>query len=306
MDKVSIAEIVRMFPARLSGELGAACADTAGITELRLRSGRPVCVCANGRAAFVTDGALAARPTERSLSAGAQEITDTLARLSEYSLYARQEEIKNGYLTIRGGHRVGIGSGYLSGERVDFGCINALNIRIAREVRGCADAVLRETQGEGPASVLIVSPPGCGKTTLLRDLVRSLASAPFFHNIALVDERRELAAVCAGTCTLDVGVTTDVLDGFPRNEGFDIAIRSLAPAFIACDELASESDAAAVALVARCGVRVLATAHADKTDDLFSERRFGRRMGRGIFQYVVLLGAEPVGSVKRIIRMVEK
>ncbi|MEA5051318.1 MAG: hypothetical protein VB021_07570 [Oscillospiraceae bacterium] len=293
-DKTRIEAIAKLLPARIGGPVAAACAGIAGqVTEFRLRALRPVCVGCAARTYFIEGEALSAAPGRAALCARDGELADALARLSEYSLYAKQAQLQGGYLTVRGGHRIGVAASMAADGGVDFGSVSGLNIRVAREVAGCADAVMRETQAGGPSSVLIVSPPGCGKTTMLRDLVRQSASPPFLRRVALIDERRELAALWNGAPALDAGLTTDILDGFSRRDGFAIALRCLAPEVIACDELSCAEDGALVADARRCGVHVFATIHAPDLSSLKSYPDFGRL--RSAFGFAVLLraGAAP-------------
>ncbi|MEA4911624.1 MAG: hypothetical protein VB092_03295 [Oscillospiraceae bacterium] len=301
MDKTEIERIAAMLAPRLSepvARAAAPCADT--VTELRFRAGRPVCIRCGAQTRFVRDGRCV-ESADDCLLAQPQELQQTLARLSEYSLYAKQPQLGSGYLTIRGGHRVGIAASETAGG-VDFGSINALNIRIARAVPGCADAVVRRTQAERRASVLWVSLPGAGKTTLLRDAVRQLASPQYLQRISLIDERRELAGVSQGAPTLDVGLLTDVLDGYARKDGIPLAVRALAPDFIACDEIGGAADMEALADAHRCGVLLLASIHAPELHALRACRYFD--VLRGVFDYAVLVRSAPApGTIAAIERM---
>ena len=184
--------------------------------------------------------------------------------LSGHSLFARADETRRGYLTLRGGHRMGL-CGHITRKngQSTLRDIASVCIRIAGEWRGCADGLISRFPALFPGktpSVLIIGAPGSGKTTLLRDLTRQMADTMSVQ-AALIDERGELAACVDGVPQLDVGASTDVLDGLPKTEGVPWLIRSMAPNVIAMDELSGAEDAACVMDAWACGASVLATVH---------------------------------------------
>lgn len=226
----------------------------SGIAEIRIRAGRPsVCVNIFGEMRICSEPFSAA------------EIADCFAELCRYSVHSFQEEIAQGFVTLDGGHRVGIcGTAVTNGGRIEmFKDISGLNIRIAHEVKGCADELYRRFFSGGLRSVLIAGKPLCGKTTVLRDLARQLGER---HRVTLIDSRNELSASVHGTPALDIGLNTDVLCGCSKSEGIMLALRSLSPEVIICDEIGNDECAIEQALF--CGVGLIATAHAASFDEL--------------------------------------
>lgn len=254
-----------------------------GISELRIRAGRPSALC-------MMDGTKV--PSE---TIAAENFRRILARLMGDSLYACEEELKQGYFTMEGGIRVGV-CGRLnaaSGSVTSMAGVGSLCIRIPREIRNSTAGQLWHGS---PESMLILSPPGMGKTTLVREIAR-LASEDGY-NVAIADERREIAACREGIPQFDLGPNTDVMDGCPKAIAMELLLRACAPQMIVADEIGGEADAAAIRDAARCGAAVVATAHAASFVD--AENRFRGLFQEGIFCRAVLLGPEPgrINSVR--------
>lgn len=228
------------------------------------------------------------------------DIRETVSLLSAYSLYAFEEELRQGYLTMEGGHRVGFcGKAVLeNGEIRTLKQINALNIRIAREQKGWGEYILPDLMEEGRVChTLIVSPPGCGKTTLLRDLIRCLSERMI--TVGVVDERGEIAPLRGGVPQMDVGCCTDVLEGCPKAKGMTLLLRSMGPEVIAVDELGRKEDIEAVYEVLHCGVKLLATAHGYDFSDI--EKRLQSLIKERIFErYVFLSNRKGTGTLEGI------
>jgi stage III sporulation protein AA len=271
----------------------------ARMQEIRLRSGAPVMVTIGGMNRPLTQ--------DGKMVCSQQQLDSIFLAACEYSPASRMEQIRQGYILLRGGFRMGIAGRCLDGEegmRAIYP-VTAANIRILQQIFGLAKPVIAQIRrGGGIYSTLIVAPPGGGKTTLLRDMIRTLSDGldggtPL--RMGVVDERGEIAGCVMGVPTLDVGKQSDVLDGCGKAQGMGIMIRSLAPQVIAVDELGSVQDAEMVAEAARCGISVLATAHGACPEDL--HRPMLRPvMERGIFQRAVFLSAVPGRgmSVKRL------
>ena len=267
-------EVWRILPRRIREKMKES--DFEGMQEIRLRCGQPVLLKEEKRMHML----------EGKLSAA--EIRETVSLLSGYSLYAFEEELRQGYLTLEGGHRVGFcGKAVMEDGKIrTLKQINALNIRIAKELMGWGEAFLPYLlEGEQFFHTLIVSPPGCGKTTLLRDLIRCLSERKW--TVGVVDERGEIAPLRDGVPQMDVGPCTDVLEGCPKAKGMVMLLRSMGPDIIAVDELGAQEDIAAVDEVLHCGVGLMATAHGHSFSDL--ERRLKPLMQERIFERYIFL-----------------
>ena len=270
----------------------------AGAEELRLRIGRPMYLT-------LPEGEVPL-PQTRIVRGDLEQVLD---RATEYSRYAASETLRRGYVTAQGGFRIGVcGTALPAGEdNQGLRDVSSLAIRIPRVREGTARPVLPDILEEGrPLSTLVLSPPGGGKTTLLRDLVRLLSqgtelSAP--RRVALVDERGELAAVHRGRPQLEVGCHTDILDGCPKALAVPMLLRAMTPEIIALDEVALPADVEAVCAAAGCGAALLATVHAASVRDL-GERPVGRALLEcGVFRRAVLIegrGRERRSRVERL------
>lgn len=255
------------------------------LQEIRLRSQKPL---------FLTYEGLEQERTDIIVSRS--DIEQIFQWLCGYGVYAYQDEIAKGYITIQGGHRAGIGGQVLfdgSGKVTHMKYISSILIRVSHDIRGAADGVIEKLYQNGHLqNTLILSPPGCGKTTLLRDLVRQVSDGNRYgagKNVSLVDEREELAAVYAGVPTVDVGKRTDVISGCDKAVAMEMCLRALGPEVVAVDEIYSERDLLAVKRLSGCGCVILATHHAYSLGE-FKEKPFGKEVvTQDIFQrYVVL------------------
>jgi len=260
-----------------------------GINEIRLRIGKPIFLRAKDDDCIVKkiDG------SEYILSNN--ELSRIFEMMCKNSIYAWQDEIANGFLTLRGGHRVGISGKaiYKNSNVYSIRDISGLNIRIARQVIGAGDSILKEIiKHKQFVSTLIVSPPGFGKTTVLRDLVRQMSNGVGEIrgvNISLVDERSEVAAVFNGIPQNDIGIRTDVMDGISKYDGINMMVRSMGPEFIATDEIGTKEDIEAILYAVNSGVKILATAHGSNMEDLMRRSELASVINKGIFENIVFL-----------------
>ena len=235
------------------------CITPEKIYEIRLRCSKPLCVmCSEGKRYVTSTGKLSSN-SEKGIIVGRKDIEDAIDILTESSLYSFKDEIKNGFITAPGGHRVGI-CGTVTSEGDYITDISCMNYRFAREVYGAADKAIDAVYNDGQVkSTLIVSRPGCGKTTFLRDLVRQISNKGV--NISVVDERGELSAMSAGIPGFDLGPCTDILNMCNKKTGMKLMIRTMSPAVVAVDEFDVKSDADVISYANSSGVSVFATIH---------------------------------------------
>jgi stage III sporulation protein AA len=215
--------------------------------------------------------------------------------MSDYSIYAFNEEIKRGYITLRGGCRVGIcGSVVSNGVGiVTLKNISSLNIRVSREIKGCADKVLGAVyDNEQFFSTLIISPPACGKTTLLRDMIRQLSNRGYC--IGVVDERSEIAGMYMGQAQNDLGLHTDVMDACTKSVGMYMLLRSMGPDIIAVDEIGSDSELKCITDIVNSGVGLLCTVHSRNAEELIKKPFFKQLVSEKVFRRYIILGNKPV------------
>ncbi len=270
--------------------------------EIRLRVNRPLAIVCPNITYFVTNqGGLTSTPISGSmLVVSRSDVTDTFHNICNYSVYTRQNEIINGFVTMYGGHRAGIsGTAVINDGRItNIRDISSINIRIAREHRGCAQK-LADSLGEPDGGVLVCGAPCSGKTTVLRDYSRIL-SAEMSKNVSLIDERGELAGTSSGFFQNDIGFC-DVYDGYKKSEGMLQALRSMAPDVIICDEIGSEADALAIEQAVNCGVIVIATVHAANPEELKRKKNILRLITASAFSKIVFLSdkAHP-GEITKI------
>lgn len=273
------------------------------VQEIRLRSGQPFLLKkADGIFSMGESGVLLSVPWEGGIRISTADLRETVSLLSAYSLYAFEEELRQGYITIAGGHRVGFcGKAVLENNEIrTLRQINALNIRIAREQKGWGEKILPWLMEKDTlCHTLIVSPPGCGKTTLLRDIIRCLSQEG--RTVGVVDERGEIAPLRDGVPQMDVGPCTDVLEGCPKAKGMVLLLRSMSPDIIAVDELGRRADIEAVEEALHAGVKLIATAHGWDFDDLRTRPQLRTLIGKKVFErYLFLSNRKGVGTLEEI------
>ena len=288
-------DILRIFPESMRDRWEKSAEEGERLQEIRLRAGRPVLLYLEGREYFLgQDGSLTKRPGQ-ALYISRDELEELLSYVCSSSMYAYEEEISRGYLTLPGGHRMGlVGEVVLTEkERVrNIRYLSGINIRISHEIKGAADRLLPWLYEEGRLmNTLLLSPPCCGKTTMLRDLIRQVSDGNPFgagRTVGVVDERSEIAGTFHGMAQNDVGMRTDVLDGCPKAEGMMLLLRSMSPSVIAVDELGGEEEIHSVKQALKCGCSVIATMHAGSVQE--ARERLGGREDTAIFSRYVLLG----------------
>ncbi len=254
------------------------------VEEVRLRCGRVPTVVVGGDELPLP---CAGEVTRRDL-----ELTVEIA--TQASAHAALERVRQGWFTVRGGHRIGLCGSVAAeeGKVKNLRCLSSLNIRVAHAVPGCGEGPLRALVRDGVfPSTLILAPPGGGKTTLLRELVRLLSTGCRVPpvRVGLCDERGEVAALWEGVPQFDVGARTDVLEGCAKAQGLMMLLRGMNPQLLCCDEITDPADCAALEQCALCGVKLLATIHAGGVDELTRKSLYRELLGRGIFEKAVVL-----------------
>ncbi len=257
--------------------------------ELRLRAGVGFSVFVNGA------------EKRLALSVTAEDLSDVLELATESSLHCARTSVAQGFVTVRGGHRVGLCGNVVKGADGVFGMreLSSVSIRIAKEIRGAADGVYGSVMQNGVFhNTLIVAPPGGGKTTLLRDLVRGLSDAGM--RISLVDERGEIAAKYRGVPQLDVGRCTDVLDGIDKARGSMMLLRSMTPQIIAMDEISDAQDCRAVKNIFGCGTGIVATAHGNNLSEILWRDTYRELFNMRAFECVITLEKDGNSFLKKV------
>lgn len=290
-------EILHMFPEPMRARWQNVAGQADKLQEIRLRTGAPAIVLINNREWFVNEkGELMDRQPMETRSS-AEELEMVLKHLCQYSIYAFADEIRQGFLTIQGGHRIGLSGQVILGEENkirNMKYIRYLNIRIAHEMKGVADPIMFSLYEKGQVlNTLLISPPGCGKTTMLRDIIRQMSDGTAYGrgvNVSVVDERSEIAGSYLGVAQNDVGIRTDVLDGCPKVEGMMLLIRSMAPQVLAVDELGSERDVQALLLASGCGCKLIATIHGKSLEEVRNKKYMRYVVEDSLFERYVVLG----------------
>lgn len=265
--------------------------DPGKLQEIRMRMGQPLRILKENEELVLPKGGKPHIVTK-------EDLRETMDYISHYSLYAYENELRQGFITVEGGHRVGVaGKVIMEKDRVkNIQYISSLNIRISHEVIGCADALMPYiTVNRQICHTLIISPPCCGKTTLIRDLIRQISDGNQYLrgcSVGVVDERSELGGCYLGIAQNHLGTRTDVLDCCPKAEGMIMLIRSMAPQVIAVDEIGTIEDIHAIEYAMQCGCRMIASVHGLNMDEASKKPVLGTLIRRRMFQRYVVLGNE--------------
>lgn len=271
--------------------------DMKGLQEIRIKIGKPLSVIKNNIESisnyYVT----------------IEDIKVILQKISNYSIYAFEEEIRQGYITIQGGHRVGLaGQCVIEKNQIKtIRNISSMNIRICREIIGCSNGIMESVVERGNVlNTLIISPPKCGKTTILRDIARNISDGYSPLNFegkrtVIIDERSEIAASYLGVPQMNIGIRTDVYDNCIKSEGMMMAIRSMAPEVIICDEIGTYKDMEGLVMAYNSGVNIIATLHGKDIEDLYARPVFKEVLENKIIRKVIILSnRNGVGTVDGI------
>ena len=263
--------------------------------EIRLRVGRPIALKKTNEMKMLNH------------KITTEEILETFEKACENSVYSYKKQICEGFITIKGGHRVGITGNcvFEDGQVQNINYISSLNFRIAREKIGCANDILKYVlHNQTINTTLIVSPPGAGKTTILRDLIRQISNSGF--TCGLVDERGEIAAMYKGVPQNDVGILTDVISNVSKSKGMNMLVRSMAPQVIACDEIGSKEDMEAISYAICSGVKGIFTAHGNDYNEILLNSNIQELIKNKFLDNIILLDDMKRGKIKEIYTLKEE
>ncbi len=278
--------------------------DKCRIREIRIRNRRPVTVITDKGAEFLTpSGRLTQIYSELTVRTDENEVTEIFRRLCGYSVHSFADAINRGYITINGGHRAGVAGTAVTenGKITAVRDICAVNLRIAREIKGAADDIMKMFFLNGLCSVIIAGPPSSGKTTVLRDLARRLSSPEgSCRKTFICDERGEIGASFSGIEQNDIGINSDLITSYPKAEGIMIGLRSFSPDIIICDEVSTYEETEAVISGVNSGVCFVLSLHARNERELKTKTVLKKLLGTGEFQKVILLSGARVGKTEKI------
>ena len=285
---MDINSFTRYFPAELTEKI--LFAGTGDLQEIRMVSGKSCVIQKNGvlkELDFITEP---------------ERLNKIVEAMCRGSLYAMQTSLVKGYITLGGGHRVGVCGKTVTedGKITHLTDISAICIRISREIKGAADEIMEYLCYNGKLyNTLIISPPGCGKTTVLRDIARQLGNS---YKVCIADERSEIAATRNGISGHDVGKYTAVMDAVPKGEGIMMLLRSMSPEIIITDETGREDEERAISELVNCGAKIITTAHGYSERDVSRRKYLGKMIEEGIFERIIVLsGRRGPATLEKII-----
>ncbi len=303
MEKSQI--ILQLFPASMRKIFERIATHYETLEEIRLRVGRPILVYEHGEERCIDIQGCLVTQTETARCITESELKEIFNYLCSYSIYAYEEEMKMGYITVQGGHRIGMAGQIVideNGKVKRMKNISSMNIRISHQIKGVSDEILPRLLEDGQfRDTLIISPPGMGKTTLLRDLIRNLSDGTSGYNgqtVAVVDERSEIAGCFMGVAQNDVGMRTDILDGCLKLYGMRMLMRSMAPKIVAIDEIGGEVEMRELRNLSGCGCKLLATIHGESLEDIKKKDWIRQALEENLFQRFVLIKREETGGIR--------
>lgn len=296
----------RMLPGQIFQLLNVSGIEMEKLQEIRMNVGQPLLLKYDGEEISLDTQGRKVRELKRAYRITESQVKETFEFMCCHSVYAYEEEIRQGFLTVEGGHRIGIAGQAVweKGKIRQLKYISALNIRLASERVGSAKGVLPKLYEQGMfCHTLLLGPPCCGKTTLLRDCIRMLSEGSEGQagvRVGVVDERGEIASCYRGIPQNHLGSRTDVLDRVSKPQGISMLIRTMAPSVIAVDEIGTREDMDALMEASLSGCRILATIHGSNVDEVFSRPMLSGIALEKFFQRFVVLNREEPGKVQGI------
>ena len=300
-------DVIRLFPGKLREILQKANWDPEKLQEIRLRIGKPLILWLEGKEFFLSERGMLTKHKSLAYIVSTEDVKRTMEYVGEYSLYAYESELRQGFMTIQGGHRVGVtGKTIIENQQVKgVHQISGMNIRFAHQVKGCADSVMPfVVENQQVYHTLIISPPRCGKTTMLRDLVRQISDGTEHFagcTVGVVDERSEIGGSYQGVPQNDLGIRTDLLDCCPKSEGMMMLIRSMSPAVIAVDEVGNYEDINAIETAIYSGCKLLATVHGSSIEEIKKKPLLERLIKEHAFERYIILRKEQKDAVGNVL-----
>ena len=271
------------------------------LEEIRIRANKPIILKFNNIEKIIN------------YNSTTNDILEIMQYICENSIYSYQEQICNGYINLKGGHRVGITGNVVFKENkvVNITYISSLNFRIAKQIIGVSNVLLPyllDIENNTIYNTLIISPPGSGKTTILRDFIRQISNGISDINfrgitVGLVDERGEIAAMYKGIPQNDVGIKTDILDSIPKSVGMKMLIRSMAPNVITADEIGTYEDVEAINYAICCGIKGIFTAHGNSLEDLELNPAINKLIHINIFDKIICLNPKEKGKISKLYKL---
>lgn len=288
--------VIEIFPFSISNLLKEHM-NKEQVYEIRVKIGKPILIYSK-----YGENIINYLPTK-------EDMKSIIQKISSYSLYAYEEDIKQGFITIKGGHRIGIAGECVmdKGEVKTIRNISSVNIRICKEVIGCSNKVMKYISSNNKIyNTIIISPPKCGKTTLLRDLARNISNG--FDSLGLsgkkvtvIDERSEIGACYFGIPQMNLGIRTDILDNCLKREGLIMSVRSLSPEVLICDEIGTKGDIEALIMAFNSGVNIITTIHGFTIEDLYKRKVFHDLLDNGIIERIITLSTtNGVGTIEKV------
>ncbi len=279
------------------------------VSEIRLRVGQPLGLTASAHPLFVDErGGVFSQPPADGFRIRRQDLQDCLVSLCGWAVHSHQREMASGYISVKGGHRAGVAATAVveEGKLTAVRDVTSINLRVAREIFGAADPIIKKGLADPFGGILLVGAPASGKTTLLRDLARQLSEGETgrYVKVCVVDESGEIGGASGGEVGNRLGPCCDLLSGYPKAEGMRTAIRYLSPQVIICDEVSAADEVLAVAEAVNSGVSVVTSIHAGSFEELFRKPNYRRLAHTGAFRQAVLLeGADKPCHIREVRRM---